>query len=93
MEMVIKDGFIKSHKMESAEIISDFFSKHLKNIITECERKGWDLKNIDIIFIGGGSKLLEKEIKLALPEAQISNTAQLDNVEGFYIIGDANNGL
>ena len=50
-----------------------------------------NLKNIDLIFIGGGSKLLEKEIKALLPDAQISNTAQLDNVEGFYIIGDANN--
>lgn len=89
METIIKDGFIKSHKDESAVIIKNFFSKHMNDILQECERKGWDLRNMDIIFTGGGSKLLEGEIKKAVPDAIISNSAQLDNVEGFYIVGAA----
>lgn len=89
METVIKDGYIKSHKAESSALIKNFFEKHMKDILFECERKGWDLKNIDLIFTGGGSKLLEQEIVRAVPDALISNSAQLDNVEGFYIVGAA----
>lgn len=89
IESVVKDGYIKSHKSESSELIKNFFEKHMKDILAECERKGWDLKNIDIVFTGGGSKLLAKNITDSLPDAVISKSAQLDNVEGFYIIGEA----
>lgn len=90
MESIIKRGFIKSHPNESADLIKGFFEAHMLGILTECERKGWDLRNMDLVFTGGGSKLLETEIKRAVPDAIISNTAQLDNVEGFYIVGAAN---
>lgn len=92
METIIKQGYIKSHKEESATIIRNFFAKHMKDILLECERKGWDLKNIDIIFTGGGSKLLEKDILNSVSDAVISTSAQLDNVEGFYIVGAASVG-
>lgn len=90
MEYIIKDGFIKSNKEESKKIIKDFLQKHINNIIGEAKRKGWDINNIDFIFVGGGSKLLEGEIKNVIPDAEISDTAEWDNVEGFNIIGALN---
>lgn len=89
MENVISEGYIKSHKVQSAELITDFFAKHFTNILDECKRKGWDLNNIDLVFVGGGSKLLEREIGKMAPEGSvISPTAEWDNAEGFLTIGE-----
>lgn len=89
METVISHGFIKSHKEESAELITKFFEKHLRNILDECKRKGWDLNNLDLVFVGGGSKLLEKEItKFTISGTVISASAEWDNAEGFLVVGE-----
>jgi plasmid segregation protein ParM len=89
MEHIISEGYIKSHKSESAEIITNFFTKHFLNILDECKRKGWDLNNIDLVFVGGGSKLLEREINKLAPEGSvISSTAEWDNAEGFLTVGE-----
>lgn len=91
MEVIIADGFIKSNKEESALLIAKFFEKHMNSILDECKRKGWDLNNLDLIFVGGGSKLLEREIReFTLPETVISPTAEWDNAEGFLTMGELN---
>ena len=91
MENIIATGYIKSHKEASAELISKFFEKHLKNILDECKRKGWDLSNLDLVFVGGGSKLLEKEIKKFTADGTvISSSAEWDNAEGFLTVGEMN---
>ena len=91
MEHIIKDGRIKSHPEESKILIKDFLQRHINAVIDECKRKGWDIDNIDFIFVGGGSKLLENEIKNVIADAEISETAEWDNVEGFAIIGGLKN--
>jgi plasmid segregation protein ParM len=91
MENIIADGFIKSHKEESALLIAKFFEGHMRNILDECKRKGWDLNNLDLVFVGGGSKLLEREIReFTSPETVISETAEWDNSEGFLVVGELN---
>lgn len=90
MEHVIKLGYIKSNKEESEKIIKDFLQRHINNIVDEAKKKGWDIKNIDFVFVGGGSKLLENEIRNVIPDAEISETAEWDNVEGFSVIGGMN---
>ena len=87
MEDIISKGYIKSRKEESAVIISEFLQKHVNAILQECVKAGWDINNIDLIFVGGGSKLFENEIKKMIPDAEISATAEWDNVEGFAEIG------
>ena len=83
MEDIIAKGFIKSRKEESAVIISEYLQKHVNAILEECKKKGWDINNIDLIFVGGGSKLFEREIVKIVPDAEISETAEWDNVDGF----------
>lgn len=90
MEHIIKNGYIKSHKEESKKVIAEFLQMHVNNIIEEAKKKNWDIKNIDLIFVGGGSKLLEREIKNVIPDAEVSETAEWDNAEGFNIIGGIN---
>ena len=92
MEDVIQKGYIKSRKEESERIISEFLQRHVNAILQECVKKGWDLKNIDLIFVGGGSKLFEQEIKKMIPDAEISPSAEWDNVEGFAELGVAKYG-
>lgn len=87
MEDIIQKGYIKSRKEESAVIISEFLQKHVNAILQECVKKGWDINNIDLIFVGGGSKLFESEIKKMIPDATISESAEWDNVEGFAELG------
>lgn len=87
IEDIIRKGHIKSRKKESAEIISEFLQGHVNNILQECVKKGWDIDNIDLTFVGGGSKLFENEIKNIVPDAVISETAEWDNVEGFLAVG------
>lgn len=90
MEDIIKKGFIKSNRAESEQIIKNFLQTHIRNVINEMTKKGWDVKNIDLIFVGGGSKLLESEIKQLIEDADISSNAEWDNVEGFLKLGLAN---
>lgn len=91
MEDVIENGFIKSNPTESREFISNFLSNHIQSILNDCKKKGWDLNNMDIIFVGGGSKLLKREIMAKIPSCEISDSAEWDNVEGFYIVCSAMN--
>ena len=91
MENIISTGYIKSHKEDSAVLITKFFEKHFRNILDECKRKGWDLNNLDLVFVGGGSKLLEKEIKKFTANGTvISQSAEWDNAEGFLVVGEMN---
>lgn len=83
IEDILSKGFIKSNKEESAVIISEFLQAHILKILEECKKKGWDINNIDLIFVGGGSKLFESEIKKLIPDAEISEDAEWDNVDGF----------
>lgn len=89
MEDIIENGFIKSKPTESRTFISAFLSNHIQTVLNDCKKKGWDLNNVDIVFVGGGSKLLKREILSLLPSAEISKTAEWDNVEGFYVMGKA----
>lgn len=86
MEDIIENGFIKSNPEDSRIFISNFLRGHIESVLNDCKRKGWDLKNIDVIFVGGGSKLLKREIRTILPTATISDTAEWDNAEGFLVI-------
>jgi hypothetical protein len=91
MESIIKEGFIKSHREESAKLIENFFNKHVQVILDECKRKAWDLENIDLVFIGGGSKLLKRDIiKSTSQGTVISDNAEWDNVSGFLVVGELN---
>lgn len=89
MEDIIRKGFIKSNKEESAVIIDEFLQKHVAAIMQECTKKGWDIKNIDFIFTGGGALQFEREIKRIIPDAVIGEDADWENVQGFAEVGAA----
>ncbi|MDF2879577.1 MAG: hypothetical protein K0R54_134 [Clostridiaceae bacterium] len=88
METVIKDGFIRKNPEESKKVISKFLQDYVDEIMKEAKKRNWDIDNMDFIFIGGSSLLLNEEIKIAVPHAEISKNAIWDNVEGFgFVVG------
>lgn len=83
MEMVIKDGFIKKDPEKSRKVIEEFLHEYVNNIVSIAKQNNWDIDNMNIVFIGGGSLLLNKYIHAVLPDAEVSKNAIWDNVEGF----------
>lgn len=91
MDKVIKDGYIKQYKEESAKVIQEFRQEYFERIMRDCKRKDWDMKNMDIIFIGGGSAMFINEIKAAGYTLGASeNQLDKENVLGFLAVGVIN---
>jgi plasmid segregation protein ParM len=72
---------IREH--ETKHIIANLLKHQLQIIIEECKRYNWNVEAIPLLFTGGGSLLLEKQIK-ELPNATLSGNAVFDNAMGFY---------
>ncbi len=83
MEHIIKDGFIKKDPEKSKEFISKFLRNYVESIIKIAIQNNWDVDNMDLVFVGGGSLVLSKEIKQVMPDVEISKNAVWDNAEGF----------
>ena len=62
---------------------------HLNKVIRECRARNWNLDDMDIIVVGGGSNYFKSIICDLLPNATISDDAIWDNVKGFGVLGEA----
>ncbi len=62
---------------------------HLNKVIRECRARNWNLNDMDIIVVGGGSNYFKSIICDLLPNATISDDAIWDNVKGFGVLGEA----
>lgn len=83
MEMIVEEGFIKKDPEKSKIVIEEFLHEYVNNLISIAKQNNWDVDNMNIVFVGGGSLLLKKYIYAILPDAEISKNAVWDNVEGF----------
>lgn len=66
-------------------ITEKLFKDQLDLILSECKKYNWNVTEIPIIFTGGGSLVLSKQIK-NIPNARISVNPIWDNVEGYLIL-------
>lgn len=90
LEEVIERGYLNENKQESAELINKNFKDHAKKILEKCDDNNWDLNEISIVFIGGGSKFLAKEIGSVInSKVMVSENAEWENVLGFLSLGKA----
>ncbi len=86
----IRKGYITDNndpQMEnrSREFINNTLGEHLVKIVNACIRHGWNLRNMDLFFIGGGAILLRSKISAAFPKAFIAENADFANAEGFLV--------
>lgn len=83
---IIKHG-LKKRPHESGIIIHEVIINHIDEIRNAMLINNWNIENLEILLIGGGSLLMEEQLKMMFPLATISTDPVNDNAKGFYNIG------
>lgn len=86
---LIEFGSNREDKEEIANEITRMTKLHLNKVIRECRARNWNLNDMDIIVVGGGSNYFKSIICDLLPNMTISDDAIWDNVKGFGVLGEA----
>lgn len=89
MEGILADGFLRDNMSPtgefagSRELIRAYKQEHVGKIIRQLQENGWNLRTMELVFVGGASELLRKEIAERFPAAKLYEDAALLNVRGF----------
>ena len=86
LEKDILRGYDIADKEKSREIISDCKREQVKKILASCQEAGWPVRSIPMVFTGGTSLLLKKEIEDIVPNVMtddITEDIRYVNVKGF----------
>lgn len=62
-------------------IIDEVLDAQMQRILSECKKYNWNIAELPIVFTGGGSLMLERQIKAI--SGRISKNPIWDNVQGF----------
>ncbi len=81
----ITDNLDPKKEEESKLIINKALENQLVKIVSTCVNHGWNLTNMDLVFVGGGSSLLADKIKMAFPRAHLAENTVYANSDGFLI--------
>jgi plasmid segregation protein ParM len=87
MPFIIENGLL-SKQNESLKIIKEMKTNYILKLESVLRRNQWNIGNIRLLFIGGGSLLLKDEIREVFPESVISNDPVYDTVKGLYMVGE-----
>jgi len=88
---IIKDGGLKIKGeiiTESVEILDNVIRKFINKIIQEIKQNGHNLDMIDVVFVGGTSLFIKKQIKSIIPHATVIDDAQWVAIEGALKVGE-----
>ena len=86
MPYIIKNG-LKNNKDKSLKIINEVLHSHCLKIKKELRKNNWNIENLDFIFTGGGSLLLENHLVKMLG-GKLSSDPIMDNVKGLKIVSE-----
>lgn len=88
MDYILREGYYLGNETISREIINSLLADHFKEILQVVKASNWDTKGLDIVVAGGGSLDLGLDnIKLHIPQAQMSNDPLWDNCRGGNMVG------
>lgn len=76
------------YKNESLITVSEVMEKHVDDIKKVCKKNKWNIGNLEILLIGGGSIVLEKQLLNQIPYSSLTQDPLNDNVKGFYKAGE-----
>ncbi len=68
---------------ESKKYIAEILQGHIDKINKACQKHGWNLRNMNLVFIGGTSIILKDTIMATFPKAVIIENANYANAQGF----------
>lgn len=89
MDEILGDGFLRDNMSPtgefegSRELIRTYKREHMGKIIHRLQENGWNLRIMELVFVGGASELLRKEITEHFPAAKLYEDVALLNVRGF----------
>ncbi|MBQ7564075.1 MAG: ParM/StbA family protein [Lachnospiraceae bacterium] len=83
IEEALRLGYVINAEEASGKILEEKKRKHLDQIVEACRKAGWNLDFCDLIFCGGTSPLLEKQIKERFPRAFIPEESNFINASGY----------
>lgn len=89
IQELIEHGSKHEKKEEIKAEIERVTKLHLNKVIRECRARNWNLDDMEIKVVGGGSNYFKSIIEVLLPNATISDDAIWDNVKGFGVLGEA----
>jgi hypothetical protein len=69
------DGKIKS-------VVDEVLDAQTKSILAECKKYNWNIGSLPLVFTGGGSLILDRQIGL-LPNAKLSKNPIWNNANGY----------
>ena len=84
MKQFMQQGYVTNFEEETREMFTKRYKSHIEKIKEECDGNGWELKVMDLIFIGGTSLMLKDYILDLFPKAYIPEDSDYTNVNGFY---------
>lgn len=74
---------------KSLKIINEICFDHVKQIKKAMELADWNIKNIEILLLGGGSLDLEDHLMKIIPHPVMSINPRLDSVKGLWYVAKA----
>lgn len=89
LEEIIKKGYFSymgQIDAKSREIVEEIKQNHLEEVLNYAKQHGYTFSQDKILFSGGGSLLLQKEINSSFPNAKIVINPQFANVKSFLEI-------
>ncbi|MDO4647446.1 MAG: ParM/StbA family protein [Eubacteriales bacterium] len=76
----------KEIQKQSIEIIDGYLLEHVKAIKKKCDTKHWPLDFMDVICVGGTSRLLQRELRMVFGENLfIPEAPEFVNAQGFLM--------
>lgn len=86
-DYTLKDYLVRGTKdIKVQKIIDDYCSKFIKGVLNECLKNNWDIEDIQIYAMGGGSILLERYIDSNFKNPVFARDV-FANVKAFGIFG------
>ena len=86
LERDILRGYDIADREKSREIIAECKRDQVKKILAACQEAGWPVRSIPMVFTGGSSLLLKREITDIVPNVvadDITEDIRYVNVKGF----------
>ncbi|MBW9234228.1 ParM/StbA family protein, partial [Leptospira santarosai] len=89
LERIVQVGYLSKKgriEVKSKEGIQLMKKIHFESIISFAKSNNYTFNNVDMVFVGGGSQILQDEIKSLFPEATIPVNPAFSNVNSFLNI-------
>lgn len=88
----LRDGFLTIQEkpdLESTQAIEDCITDFINAAFSKIKKRGFDLDTMKVVFVGGTTKTISKQIRNSLEHAYIPSNPQLATVEGLYKVAIA----